>query len=60
MNLVNGKEPLMTAGLHFKIPLIQDVIYFDRRIRILDMPEIVVITSDQKRMLVDAFTELSN
>lgn len=51
------KETVQDAGLHFKIPLIQDVIYFDRRIRILDMPEIVVITSDQKRMIVDAFTE---
>jgi modulator of FtsH protease HflC len=51
------KQTVRDAGLHFKIPLIQDVIYFDRRIRILDMPEIVVITSDQKRMIVDAFTE---
>ncbi|MBT5074299.1 MAG: protease modulator HflC [Kordiimonadaceae bacterium] len=51
------KKTVQDAGLHFKIPLIQDVIYFDRRIRILDMPEIIVITSDQKRMIVDAFTE---
>ena len=51
------KRTVKTAGIHFKIPLIQDVIYFDRRIRILDMPEIVVMTSDQKRMIVDAFTE---
>ena len=51
------KKTVREAGLHFKIPLIQDVIYFDRRIRILDMPEIIVITSDQKRMIVDAFTE---
>lgn len=51
------KKTVQDAGLHFKIPLIQDVIYFDRRIRLLDMPEIIVITSDQKRMIVDAFTE---
>lgn len=51
------KKTVQEAGLHFKIPVIQDVIYFDRRIRILDMPEIIVITSDQKRMIVDAFTQ---
>ena len=51
------KRTVKDAGLHFKIPLIQDVIYFDRQIRILDMPEIIAITSDQKRMIVDAFTE---
>ena len=45
------------AGLHFKLPLIQDVIYFDKRVRLLDMDEITVITVDQKRMKVDAFTE---
>ncbi|MBT6032745.1 MAG: protease modulator HflC [Kordiimonadaceae bacterium] len=51
------KNTVKDAGIHFKIPLIQDVIYFDRRVRLLDMPEIIVITSDQKRMIVDAFTE---
>ncbi|MDG1708589.1 MAG: protease modulator HflC [Emcibacteraceae bacterium] len=45
------------AGLHFKMPLIQNVVYFDKRIRLLDMEEITVITADQKRMKVDAFTE---
>ena len=45
------------AGLHFKLPIIQNVIYFDKRIRLLDMDEITVITADQKRMKVDAFTE---
>jgi membrane protease subunit HflC len=45
------------AGLHFKLPIIQNVIYFDKRIRLLDMAEITVITADQKRMKVDAFTE---
>ena len=45
------------AGLHFKMPLIQNVVYFDKRVRLLDMDEITVITADQKRMKVDAFTE---
>lgn len=51
------KRTVKEAGIHFKVPLIQDVIYFDKRVRLLDMPEIIVITADQKRMIVDAFTE---
>lgn len=51
------KKTVKEAGLHFKIPLVQDVVFFDRRIRILDMEEITVITADQKRMIVNAFTE---
>ena len=47
------KEP----GLHFKKPFVQDVVYFDKRIILLDTPELIVITQDQKRIIVDAFTE---
>ena len=51
------KRTVKEAGIHFKLPLIQDVIYFYKRVRLLYMPEIIVITADQKRMIVDAFTE---
>jgi len=51
------KETVREAGIHFKVPFIQNVIFFDRRIRILDMQEMTVITADQKRMNVDAFAE---
>lgn len=51
------KKTVKEAGLHFKVPVIQDVVYFDKRVRLLDMDEITVITVDQKRMKVDAFTE---
>jgi len=51
------QRTIKDAGLHFKLPLIQDVIYFDKRVRLLDMDEITVITVDQKRMKVDAFTQ---
>ncbi|WP_138379415.1 protease modulator HflC [Luteithermobacter gelatinilyticus] len=45
------------AGLHFKTPFLQNVIYLDKRILLLDTPEQEVITEDQKRIIVDAFTE---
>ncbi|MCB2099849.1 MAG: protease modulator HflC [Rhodobacterales bacterium] len=45
------KEP----GLAFKLPLIQNVEYYDARILDLDPPVQEVILADQKRVNVDAF-----
>jgi membrane protease subunit HflC len=43
------------AGLHFKMPFIDNVIYVDKRILDLENPAQEVIASDQKRLVVDAF-----
>ena len=45
------KEP----GLHFKMPFIQNVEFYDGRILDLDPPVQEVILADQKRLNVDAF-----
>lgn len=42
-------------GLKFKLPFIQDVTYYDRRILDLDPSSQEVILADQKRVNVDAF-----
>ncbi|WP_123194709.1 protease modulator HflC [Pannonibacter phragmitetus] len=42
-------------GLHFKIPLVQNVVYIDRRILDFNMPPLEAIASDKKRLVVDAF-----
>jgi modulator of FtsH protease HflC len=42
-------------GLNFKVPLIDTVIYIDKRILDLENPAQEVIASDQKRLVVDAF-----
>jgi membrane protease subunit HflC len=42
-------------GLNFKIPFIQQVISIERRILDLESASIEAITSDQKRLVVDAF-----
>ena len=42
-------------GLHFKLPFIQNVAFFDRRVLEFDAPKEEVIASDQKRLVVDAF-----
>ena len=44
-------------GLHFKIPLIQSVRYFDRRILSLDKPPERFLTSEKKNVQVDFFVK---
>ena len=50
------KREITDPGLHYKVPFIQNVEYFDKRILDLDMQAIEVQASDQKRLVVDAFT----
>lgn len=42
-------------GLYLKIPFIQTVDYFDKRILDIDLPSKEVIASDQKRLVIDTF-----
>ncbi|MEM8950756.1 MAG: protease modulator HflC [Pseudomonadota bacterium] len=42
-------------GLHFKLPLLENVVYIDRRVLDFDAPAQEVILGDQKRLVVDAF-----
>jgi len=49
------KKIITTAGLQFKIPFIQNVVFLDRRILSLDPQPEEVIASDQKRLIVDAY-----
>ncbi|EFO31009.1 HflC protein [Roseibium sp. TrichSKD4] len=46
---------IQEPGLNFKYPLIQNVIYLDKRILDLNMSPQEVIASDKKRLVVDAF-----
>ena len=50
------RRVIMDAGLHFKMPFVQNVIFVDKRILDLDTPAEELIASDQKRLVVDAFT----
>jgi len=49
-------RPINTAGLHMKVPLIQNVISFDRRMLNVELPGEEVILGDQRRLIVDSFT----
>ena len=46
------KEP----GLHVKVPFIQNVFYYDKRVLDYEPPAEEVIAADQKRLVVDAFS----
>ena len=48
------KKIITKAGLNFKIPFIQNVVYLDKRVLNLDNPPEEVIAADQKRLIVDA------
>lgn len=51
-------EPIRTIhnpGLNIKVPLIQNVIFYDNRLLDLDLDPEEVIASDQKRLVVDTF-----
>jgi membrane protease subunit HflC len=52
------KELIDEPGLYVKIPLIQNVRYFDKRILTLDTPDTErFITSEKKNVLVDSFVK---
>jgi len=50
------KKIITNAGLNFKLPFIQNVVYLDKRVLNLDNPPEEVIASDQKRLIIDAIT----
>ncbi|MFZ9180362.1 MAG: protease modulator HflC [Rickettsiales bacterium] len=46
-----------TPGIKFKLPFIQNNIFFEKRIIDLSLPEQEVIASDQKRLIINAYTK---
>jgi len=49
------RQVIEEPGLNFKIPFIQDVVYYDDRILSIDTAPIEVTPSDDRRLVVDAF-----
>lgn len=48
-------RPESTPGIHFKVPFVQNVVYYDRRVLDYDNPPGEIPTLDQKQLVVDAF-----
>jgi membrane protease subunit HflC len=49
------RREVKDPGLHFKLPFIQEVVYFDKRILDFDANAEEIPTSDQKQLVVDSF-----
>jgi membrane protease subunit HflC len=44
-------------GLHMKIPFIQEVVYFEKRILVYDASPTEILTRDKKNLVVDNYTK---
>lgn len=55
LQLGHPKDVVYRPGLHFKIPLIEDVLYFDARILDYDARPAEAITSDKKTIVLDNY-----
>ena len=51
----NPVRIVQDPGLHFKVPFIQQVDYFEKRVLDFDAPSVELVLGDQKRLVVDAF-----
>ena len=51
----NPVREVRTSGLHFKVPFVDNVAYFDKRVLDYDATSVELILGDQKRLVVDAF-----
>jgi len=52
-----AKRTVLEPGLNFKLPFIQNVLYFDKRLLDLDAQPKEIIAADQERLVVDAFAK---
>ena len=48
---------IKTPGIKFKLPFLQNAIFFDKRILNLSISDQEVISSDQKRLIINAFAK---
>lgn len=58
MVLTLGKVDRLISepGLKFKVPFVQNIVMFDKRILATDSPPTEYVTKDKKRLLVDSFS----
>lgn len=49
------KRTILEPGLHFKKPFVEQIIFLDKRILSLDLPEREIRTGDDKQIVVDDF-----
>jgi membrane protease subunit HflC len=52
---VAGRGLVTEPGLHYKLPIVENVIYLDNRILDVESPSLEVLASDNQRLEVDSF-----
>jgi membrane protease subunit HflC len=52
-----GEPKVLAPGLHFRVPFIDTIRFFDRRLRTLDIPSARIPTEEKKEVLVDLFAK---
>lgn len=55
LRLGDPKREIREPGLYFKVPLVENVVYLDKRVLNVDAPAEELIAADQKRVVIDAF-----
>jgi len=57
LNRYNPNKPIgsVGAGLAYRIPFVDDVVWIDKRVQAVDMQPQLVLSTDQRRLMVDAF-----
>jgi len=55
MQFGDPKRVVRDPGLNFKLPFVQNVVYYDKRILNIDPPSEEMQLADKKRVVVDAF-----
>src|SRR3546814_499614 len=55
MQFGEPKRVISEPGLSWKIPLLQNVQYYEKRVLNLDPPAENILLTDQKRLIVDVF-----
>jgi membrane protease subunit HflC len=49
------QQTITKPGLHTKTPFVDNVIYYEKRLTLFDAPPDALITSDKRRLVVDAY-----
>lgn len=55
LQLGSVQKVIDEPGLHFKIPFVQNVVYFDKKLLEVDLPSREIIIAGKKRIVIDAF-----
>lgn len=55
LRLGNPKREVVEPGLYFRVPLVENVVKVDKRVRNFDTPAKERLTRDQKRVMISAY-----